>query len=232
MPERPECHKLESTIKEVVSISALAKHYGVSFSTARKWLLECGLKPLLSSPEHLQALKEIISKAPITAIRRRIDQDLEHRLADEGDRKLLARAIVDEFTLMYTYKKNGRRKRYTLVLRIMMYDLPPVEQVARLIGAPVKQRSRKTKYGVAVPYWDARVEGYRAYKILQLVRPYLVGQKAFQADKALTGGPLSDVPVSTGKHIYKEGLMSAYGNTERKGAPAPLLPEPSQSSVT
>ena len=148
----------------------------------------------------------MIEEAPKIAKRKRIDQELEFNLRDHGDRKLLARAIVDEFSFGYRYKKNGRRRRHTLCLEVMMYDPLPVRQVAELMGVRFRRHFRDAEDGTPVPYWETRADGYRAFEILRLVRPYLVGQKAFQADIAL----------KTQDRFPRRRQTSACANTRRE----------------
>ena len=199
-PERPE---LEQALNRVVSITALAEHYHVSFTTAKKWILACGLESALSDGRRGAALRRMIEEAPKIARRASIDRELETSLREIGDRKLLATAIVDEFSFGYRFKKNGRRRRHTLALEVMMYDPPPVRQVAELMRVKFRRHWRKARDGTPVPYWETRAEGYRAYAILRLVRPFLVGQKAFQADVALRTGPFPDQPTDIGMREYK-----------------------------
>ena len=70
-------------------------------------------------------------------------------------------------------------------------------------------RYRRAKSGVLVPCWAAETNGYRAYRILLIVHPFLVGQKAFQAEIALAAGPITDVATSMDKALYKERLLSS-----------------------
>jgi hypothetical protein len=206
---RPERGELQEVLRRVISITALAGYYGVSFTTARKWIFERGLEKSLSTEEHMVLLRRLVEEAPKAAKRIRINRELEIRLQDQGDRKLLARAIVDEFSIRYAYKKNGRRRRHTLALEVKMFDPPPVQQVAELMGVTYRRHFRRAKSGTDVPYWETRADGYRAYKILQLVRPYLVGQKATQADVALRGGQLPDRYIDLGKQEYKRNLLAS-----------------------
>ena len=205
--KRPGRSELESVLNRVVSISALAEHYQVSFATAKKWILDYGLESALADELRGATLRKIIEDAPKIARRASIDRDLETALRDLGDRKLLARAIVDEFSFGYRHKKNGRKKRHTLVLEVMMYDPPPVRQVAELMRVKYRRHLRKARDGTPVPYWETRAEGYRAYAILRLVRPYLVGQKAFQADVVLKTGPFPDEPTDVGMREYKKRIF-------------------------
>src|ERR1700688_289340 len=108
--KRPECDEIAATLYRVVSITAVAKHYRVSFTTARKCIRGCGLEPTLNDEQRKILLRNMMEEAPKLAKRTRIDRELETKLQDHGDRKLLARAIVDEFSFGYSYKKNGRRK--------------------------------------------------------------------------------------------------------------------------
>jgi hypothetical protein len=110
--KRPERSELEGVLNRVVSITALAEHYHVSFTTAKKWILACGLESALADEKRGARLRSMIEDAPKIARRASIDRDLETALRDLGDRKLLARAIVDEFSFGYRYKKNGRKKRH------------------------------------------------------------------------------------------------------------------------
>src|SRR3981081_3775004 len=108
MPRRIPCpnkSSIEETLNRVGSISALAGYYGVTFTTAKKWILKSGLQGFLDSEDHLARLRRLESDAPTIARRARIDGDLERLLGDIGDRKLLARAIVDEFNMRYMFKK-------------------------------------------------------------------------------------------------------------------------------
>jgi transposase-like protein len=205
----PSTLELKETLDRVVSVSTLARHYGVSFTTARKWLRTNGFQGVLDSPEYHRLRQDLISRAPIRATRRRIDLELNNRLEEIGDRKLLARAIVDEFSMRYMFKKSEVWKRCVLIMTLVMYDLPPVQEVSNLVGVPCRLQFRKAKSGVRVPCWVARITGYRAFKVLQLVRPYLVGQKAFQADIALQNGPIMDTKITLQKEIYRQKLLNS-----------------------
>jgi hypothetical protein len=207
-PERPE---FEEVLSRVVSITALAQYYRVPFTTAKKWIGEFGLEPAVKSKDHLIRLSQITEEATKRARKARIDGELNETLGDIGDRKLLARAIVDEFSMRYIFKKCYSWERFVLKLTLVMYDLPPVEEVARLAGVPFRMRFRKAKNGFGVPYWWVGIEGYRAFRILQLARPYLTGQKAFQADIALRAGGVSSVRVPLQKAIYKRNLLASVG---------------------
>ena len=55
------------------------------------------------------------------------------------------------------------------------------------------------------------IMGYRAFKVLQLTRPHLTGQKAFQSDIALKTGPFALYKVRLGKEVYKHNLLASFG---------------------
>ena len=112
--------------------------------------------------------------------------------------------------MRYIFKRCFAWERYVLALTLVMYDLPPVQQIASLTGTRLRIELRKTKSGVKVPSWKTVITGYRAHRLLQLVRPYLVGQKAFQSDIALSHGPLSETRVSLDKDVYKAELLSSF----------------------
>ena len=187
--KKPGRRELEVALRTYVSITAVANYYKVSFTTARKWIRSSDLESVLQEEEMKTRLRVMIQDPPKIAKRARIDRELETSLRDLGDRKLLARAIVDEFSFGYRYKKNGRKKRHTLVLEVIMYDPLPVRQVAELMGVRFRRHFREAKDGTLVPYWETNAQGYRAFVILRLVSPYLVGQKAFQAETVLRTGP-------------------------------------------
>jgi hypothetical protein len=149
--------------------------------------------------------------APKRARRERIAKDLDNLLGDIGDRKLMARAIVDEFTMRYIFKRCYTWERYVLKLTLVMYDFPPVEEIAKLAGVPWRMSFRKAKNGARVPIWLVNIEGYRAFRILEVTRTYLTGQKAFQADIALRNGPISTKRVHLAKGVYKANLLSSFG---------------------
>ncbi len=208
---RPSKSSIKETLERVGSITSLAKHYGVSFATARKWIREYELAGALGEAAHIARLKQIVEESSRRGRRKRVDADLDIRLRDIGDRKLLARAIVDEFNMRYNFKRCYSWKRYVLKLALVMYDFPPVEEIAHLVGIPWRMGFRKAKSGVRVPIWLVNIEGYRAFRILQLTRVYLTGQKAFQADIALKAGPISSSRIHLGKEIYKANLLSSFG---------------------
>jgi hypothetical protein len=205
----PSDEELKDKLTRLVSVTALAKSYGVSYTTARKWVRARGFQSVLNSPDHVRLLKGLISEAPVEAARRRIDLELANRLDESGDRKLLARAIVDEFSMRYMFKKSVEWKRCILIMTIVMYDLPPVQEISNLVGVPLRMQFRKAKSGVKVPCWVVRISGYRAFRVLQLVRPHLVGQKAFQADIALKNGPIIDTKISLQKETYRQHLLGS-----------------------
>jgi hypothetical protein len=208
---RPANSDIVETLRRVGSITASAKHYGVTFTTARKWIHECGLADSLNEPSHIARLKEIMQDSSRRGRRKRVDSDLDGKLADIGDRKLLARAIVDEFNMRYVHKKCFSWERYVLVLRLLMYDFPPVEEIAHLVGVPWRMSFRRAKSGVEVPYWMLNIAGYRAFRVLQLTQPYLTGQKAFQANIALRVGPHTTERTRLGKEIYKREMLASFG---------------------
>jgi transposase-like protein len=213
--EVPGREELREVLLRETSISGLARHYGVTFTTARKWLRARGFQPLLESSEYEKSIKRLITKATSEASHRRIDLELAGRLADPGDRKLLARSIVDEFSMRYTFKKTYSWRRYILVLTLVMYDLPPVLEVSRLVGVPCRLEYRRAKSGVRVPNWVVKICGYRAFRTLQVVRPYLVGQKAFQADIALRHEGITDEKIYLQKELYKQELLASLGLVAR-----------------
>ena len=208
---RPANSDLEETLQRVGSITALAKHYRVHFTTAKKWIHGCGLADSLREPGHITRLKRIIEDSSRSGRRKRVDAALDVTLADVGDRKLLARAIVDEFNMRYVFKKCYSWERYVLKLTLVMYDFPPVEEIAHLVGVPWRIGFRKAKSGVEVPTWLVHIEGYRAFRVLQLTQAYLKGQKAFQANIALRAGPIATEKIHLGKEIYKHELLSSFG---------------------
>ena len=208
---RPECDELSDVLERLGSITAVSRHYKVTFTTARKWILACGLESVLSDKGHQARLRQMVEAAPKKARRERIDKELDRSLGDIGDRKLMARAIVDEFTMRYIFKRCYTWERYVLKLTLVMYDFPPVEEIAKLAGVPWRMGFRKAKNGVEVPIWLVHIEGYRALRVLELTRAYMTGQKAFQADIALRNGPISPNRVHLGKDIYKANLLSSFG---------------------
>ena len=211
---RPATSAIEDTLQRVGSISALAKHYRVSFTTARKWIHQCGLADSLSEPSHVARLKQIVEDSCKRGRRKRVDADLQRILSDIGDRKLLARAIVDEFSMRYIFKRCMTWQRYVLRLTLQMCDFPPVEEVSRLVGVPWRMSFRKAKSGDTIPVWSVMIEGYRAFRVLQLTQPYLTGQKEFQANIALRAGPIGPIKngrIHLGKEIYKRQLHSSFG---------------------
>jgi len=205
--KKPERRELEVALRTYVSITAVADYYKVSFTTARKWVRSFNLEGVMQEEEMKTRLNAMIEEPPKIAKRARIDRELESSLRDIGDRKPLARAIVDEFSFGYRYKKNGRRRRHTLVLEVIMYDPLPVRQAAELMCVKFRRHFREAKDGTLVPYWETNAQGYRAFVILRLVSPYLIGQKAFQAETVLETGPFPDKATDVGLHEYKRRIF-------------------------
>src|SRR5579872_6376721 len=139
----PDCAAVHEAFQKFGSISAVARHFGITFTTAKKWIQKCGLGDSLKDPNHLARLNRIIQDASRRGRWKLVDADLDVKLADIGDRKLLARAIVDEFNMRYVHKKCFSWERYVLTLRLVMYDFPPVEEIARLVGVPWRMSFRK-----------------------------------------------------------------------------------------
>ena len=123
--ERPEKAEFEDNLNRLVSISAVARHYHITFTTAKKWIKYYGLGPLLSGEAHTRALRRLEEEGPKAARRIRIDSELDRTLGEIGDRKPLARAIVDEFSMRYIFKRCFSWERYVLELTLVMYDFPP-----------------------------------------------------------------------------------------------------------
>lgn len=70
---------------------------------------------------------------------------------------------------------------------------------------------RKAKSGLKVPIWLVHIEGYRAFRVLQLTKPYLKGQKAFQAEIALGAGPITRNRVLLHMEVYKHDMLASFG---------------------
>ncbi len=210
-PANPDCTAVREAFEKLGSITAVAGSFGVTFTTAKKWIRRCGLEEALNSEDHRMRLKQLESEAPTRARRSRVDRELEENLADVGDRKLLARAIVDEFSMRYVFKKCFSWERYVLKLTLVMYDFPPVEEIGRLTGVPIRTIFRKAKSGVRVPCWLVVAEGYRPLKLLQLTRPYMTGQKAFQADIALQKGAIATERILLKKDEYRRAMLASLG---------------------
>ncbi len=126
----------------------------------------------LGSPERLELIRDLVSRAPVEASWRSIDQEFDRKLGDIGDRKLLARAIVDEFSMRYTFKRSSTSwAKYILALTLLMYDLPPVEEISGLVGVPYRLLYRRAKSGVRGALLDAqgrRLQGVQSPSIGQV----------------------------------------------------------------
>ncbi len=84
--------------------------------------------------------------------------ELDERLSDMGDGKLLARAIVNElYTLLV--QKGWAVGKIRNCARVDNISPPSVLQLGGLMGKPVRMMFRKAESGVRVPFWILQVTG-------------------------------------------------------------------------
>ena len=83
------------------------------------------------------------------------------------------------------------------------------------MGTPVKMMFGRAEAAIEVPYRFLLVTSYRAFRILLLVRPWLVVQKAFQADLGVKTGPLSSSRASLKKDTCGNSFL-LYQDSQEK----------------
>lgn len=156
--EIPPTEELHDILIRAIRITALTLRSNVHDGAE---LVDCSRSSSSSiAPPSTKTRLRLTSNESFEGSHRRTDVEPEQWLAHSGDRMLLARSVVDEFSMRYTFKKIYPWRKYILVLALVMYDLPPVLEVSKLVGVPYRLQYRKAKDGVRVPNWVLKICGH------------------------------------------------------------------------
>jgi len=126
------------------------------------------------------------------------------RLDANADQDVLAQWLMDEGSV--TVAHSIQKESTILLVCGSMSDYEVLSRMSRILGAPIT--SSKVPYVTALPMGAVRVQGARAYAVLQILLPKLVGLKRMEAMEALKFFPPSG--IVKGRHTTDEFLAKAW----------------------
>jgi len=186
----PPAEELIGDLTRLGTQSGVAKAYGVHHSTVARWLRNYRIKAD-SHPEVRQAdvMKELLS--------------------EEADKIRVAQWIMDEGCVSVSY--HTKLQTSSLIVMGSMNDVEALSVVADILQSRIT--SSKLPGLGTLPMQGIRVQGARAYALLQAVRDNLVGLKRMEADAALAAFP----PTGTmkGKHTTDEFFLEVWNEFAR-----------------
>jgi hypothetical protein len=165
--------------------AAVASAFGVSRGTVKRWAQEYGLQ-LESHPE-----------AGLASFMKR-------RLTSDIDKRTISQWLMDEGSVSVTYFAKGD---YTILLVCgSMNDYAVLSSISRILDVPIT--SSKAPGQSTLPMGSLRVQSARAYVLLEIILPHLVGLKAKEAEAALKFFPPTG--LLRGRHTTEEFLLNVW----------------------
>ena len=181
----PPADLLKTAFDELGTHVAVAAAFGVTRRVVKRWLSENKLE-VVSRPEA------------------RFANAMRERLDTTADQDELAQWLMDEGSISVAH---SIQKDTTILLVCgSMCDYEVLSRISRILGAPIT--SSKVPFVTALPMGAVRVQGARAYAVLQILLPKLVGLKRMEAEEALRFFPPSG--IVRGRHTTDEFLAKAW----------------------
>lgn len=132
------------------------------------------------------------------------------RLARAEDQELIAQWLMDEGSVSVAYYR--RTDRTILLVCGSMNDYDVLSRISVVLGAPIT--SSRSPSLTILPMGAVRVQGARAFALLEVLIPRLVGLKAMEAAAALKFFPPSG--LVKGRHTTDEFLATVWRQYARK----------------
>jgi len=176
---------VEEAFSELGTRAAVATAFGVSRDVVGRWLRDYDIK-VASHPE-----------AGLASF-------VRQRLSLKYDRVKVAQWLMDEGSVSVAYFRRGD---YTILLVCgSMNDYSVLDSISEILDTPIS--SSKTPGMTTLPMGAIRVQSARAYALLEVIGPHLVGLKALEAKAAIQFFPASG--ILRGRHTTDEFLLSAW----------------------
>ncbi len=181
----PPTSVLQRAFDELGTHSAVAEAFGVSRRVVRRWLAKYTMN-VASRPEV------------------RLARDIRQRLSRVEDQDRIAQWLMDEGSISVCYY--GPSDITQLLVCGSMNDYSVLSQISKILGAPIT--SSRAPQATTLPMGAVRVQSARAYALLELLRPRLVGLKALEATAALSF--FTPPGRVKGRHTTDEFLASVW----------------------
>ena len=170
---------------EMGTLSEVARLHGVHHSTVAKWLKKNGL---------------VVEPHPEKKWERLVRRLLER----ESDRIRVAQWIMDEGTISLAY--HIRLSTTSLIIMGGMNDVDALSPIANILESRISS-SKLTNPGT-LPMHVIRIQGAKAYAILEVIRNHLAGLKRLEAEAVLAALPRSG--VLRGRHTTDEFYLEVW----------------------
>jgi len=135
---------------------------------------------------------------------------MRRHLRDESDIKRISQWLMDEGSVSLAHFPRGD---YTaLIVCGSMNDYSVLSSISTLLETPIT--SSKAPSATTLPMGAVRVQGARAYALLEILKGHLVGLKGSEATAALKFFPPSG--RLRGRHTTDEFLLPVWEDFARK----------------
>lgn len=134
----------------------------------------------------------------------RYAESMRQRLSNIEDQNRVAQWLMDEGSVSLAYLL--RTDRTILLVCGSMNDYDVLTKISTVLGAPMT--SSKVATTTTLPMGAVRVQAARAYTLLEILLPRLVGLKAMEAAAALNFFPPSG--LIGGRHTMDEFLTPVW----------------------
>lgn len=187
----PPASLLRTAFDELGTNVAVARAFGVTRRVVKRWTEDCGLG-VVSRPEVRYA------------------NSVRARLSIGEDQEKVAQWLMDEGSVSVAYF--GPTDSTILLVCGGMNDFDVLSQIGRVLGVPIT--SSRLPSLTTLPMGAVRVQGPRAYALLQALVPRLLGLKELEAREAMRFFPPSG--KVKGRHTTDEFLSNVWLEHARK----------------
>lgn len=181
----PPKNILENAFDELGTLAAVASAFGVSRGVVKRWIRESDLE---------------VSSRPEVGLA----SYLRRRLTNNEDTRAVAQWLMDEGSVSVAFFKRGN---YTILIVCgSMNDYHVLSVLSVILETPIT--SSKAPGATTLPMGALRVHSARAYALLGILEPRLVGLKAMETRAALHFFPPSG--LLRGRHTTDEFLVPIW----------------------
>lgn len=176
---------LSKALDELGTYSEVADAFGMSRAVVKRWMRKYDLK-IPSRPEI------------------KLANQMRLLISNNEDRDRVAQWLMDEGSVTVSYFV---RPDYTILIVCgSMNDYVVLSRISSILGVPIT--SSRVPSATILPVGAVRVQGARAYALLETLLPHLAGLKASEAKAALAFFPQTG--RITGRHTTDEFLVSVW----------------------
>ena len=181
----PPSNILETAFSELGTYSAVASAFGVSRDVVGRWIRKYGL---------------VITPHPEAGLA----NAMRRRLGAPEDTVRVSQWLTDEGSVSVAYFRRGD---YTMLIVCgSMNDYAVLSALSGILDTPIT--SSKSPGSTTLPMGAIRIQSARAYALLQVIGPHLVGLKAMETKAALAYFPSSG--LVRGRHTTDEFFLPVW----------------------